>query len=112
MSQGQRRRGNRTASGQQEAMPTTGDDSNPVRGAGAAAVKAADSQSAHVAVPLLGRLPVPPPAHLAWYGGVAALAVFGVVDWPVAVLIGLGKALADNRSNETLRQFGEALEQA
>jgi hypothetical protein len=84
----------------------------PVRGARKAADEAADSQSAHLTIPVLGRLPVPPPAHLAWYAGVGALAVFGVVDWPVAVLIGVGKALADNRSNETLRQFGEALEQA
>jgi hypothetical protein len=74
--------------------------------------QAADSHSAHLTVPVLGRLPLPPPAHLAWYAGVGALAVFGVVDWPVAVLIGLGKALAESRSNETLRQFGEALERA
>jgi hypothetical protein len=39
-----------------------------------------------------GRLP--PPERLAFYGGLGAAAVFGVIDWPVAVAIGVGTAIA------------------
>jgi hypothetical protein len=92
--------------------PAARNSASPVRGARKAADRAADSQSAHLTVPGLGRLPVPSPAHMAWYAGVGTLALFGVVDWPVAALIVLGKALADNRGNQALREFGEALEQA
>jgi hypothetical protein len=39
-----------------------------------------------------GRLP--PPERLAFYGGLGAAAVFGVIGWPVAAAIGVGTAIA------------------
>jgi hypothetical protein len=37
---------------------------------------------------------LPPPGRLAFYGGLGAAAVFGVIDWPVAAAIGLGTVIA------------------
>lgn len=41
----------------------------------------------------LGRR-LPPPDRLAFYGALAAGAVFGIIDWPVATAIGLGAIIA------------------
>jgi hypothetical protein len=41
----------------------------------------------------LGRR-LPPPDRLAFYGALAAGAVFGIIDWPVAAAIGLGTIIA------------------
>jgi hypothetical protein len=37
---------------------------------------------------------IPPPERVAYYGALGALAVFGVVDWPVAAAIGAGTIIA------------------
>ena len=37
---------------------------------------------------------LPPPERMAYYAGLGALAVFQVIEWPVAVAIGAGTALA------------------
>ncbi len=37
---------------------------------------------------------IPPPGRLAFYGGLGAAATFGVIDWPVALAIGVGLAIA------------------
>ncbi|GAB3971208.1 hypothetical protein GCM10029978_045960 [Actinoallomurus acanthiterrae] len=37
---------------------------------------------------------LPPPERLAFYGGLGATAIFGVIDWPVAAAIGIGTVLA------------------
>jgi hypothetical protein len=36
---------------------------------------------------------LPPPEELAYYGGLALLAVFSVIEWPVAAAIGVGTAV-------------------
>jgi hypothetical protein len=36
---------------------------------------------------------LPPPEQLVYYGGLAALAVFSVIEWPVAAAIGVGTAV-------------------
>src|SRR5579884_1265072 len=51
-------------------------------------------------------------AEKAVTGGELTLTVAEVIEWPVALLLGVGRALADNRHSETLREFGEGLEQA
>jgi hypothetical protein len=40
---------------------------------------------------------VPSREHLIYYGGLGALAAFGIVDWPVAAAIGAGVWLAGRR---------------
>jgi hypothetical protein len=53
-------------------------------------------------MPLPGvRMPGMPtglPGRVLWWGGLAALAAFEVVDWPVAVLVGAGEWVAEQYS--------------
>lgn len=39
---------------------------------------------------------LPPPEQMVYYGGLAALAVFSVIEWPVAAAIGVGTAVAQH----------------
>jgi hypothetical protein len=47
---------------------------------------------------------------MAWYAGVATLAVLEVVEWPVAIVMVTAKALADSTHHQLVSQFGQALE--
>ena len=40
-------------------------------------------------------MPTGLPGRALWWGGLAALAAFEVVDWPVAVLVGAGEWVAE-----------------
>lgn len=40
-------------------------------------------------------MPTGLPGRVLWWGGLAALAAFEVVDWPVAVLVGAGEWVAE-----------------
>jgi hypothetical protein len=64
-----------------------------------------------VTVPVFGRLEIPRPEQLAYYGGLAALAAFELIDWPVAVVIAAGHILASNHHNRILEELGEAIEE-
>lgn len=63
-------------------------------------------------LPVVGRVTVPRPEQLAYYGGLAALAALELIDWPVALVIGTGHLLASNHRNQILEEIGEALEEA
>lgn len=65
-----------------------------------------------VVLPVLGDLHLPPPQQMAWLGGLATLAVVGVLEWPVAAAIGIGHLLSQQHHVQVLRDFGEALEEA
>ncbi|MCV7077305.1 hypothetical protein [Mycobacterium szulgai] len=65
-----------------------------------------------VNLPVVGPVHIPPPDHLAYYGGLAALAVLELIDWPVALVIATGHIMANNHHNRLLEEFGEALEDA
>lgn len=60
----------------------------------------------------IGSVRLPSPQRLAFYGGIAALGVFGIVDWPVALVIGIGHLLADDHHHKILANFGDALAEA
>jgi len=78
-----------------------------------AAGRVVDEHSVQLRLPEdMGTIRLPEPRRLAFYGGVAALAALGVVDWPVAVLLGIGHLLADDHHDRCLCDFGEALEEA
>ncbi len=62
-------------------------------------------------LPLLGRTEIPRPEQLAYYGGLAALAAFELIDWPVAAVIAAGHLLAANHHNRLLEDLGEAMEE-
>jgi hypothetical protein len=55
---------------------------------------------------------MPPLDKLAFYAGLAGAAAFGAVEWPIALLTGVGHLLSDDRRNRTLRALGEALDAA
>jgi hypothetical protein len=52
------------------------------------------------------------PEHLAFYAGVGAIAVFGIVEWPVVVALVVGHTLVNAQHNKVLKSLGEALEEA
>jgi hypothetical protein len=71
-----------------------------------------DAQNFAVDLPVVGRLRIPPPDQLAYYGALAGLAALEIIDWPIALAIGAGHALAENHHNKVAKELGEALEQA
>ena len=52
-------------------------------------------------LPVVGRVPIPRPDQLAFYGALAALVAVEMVDWPVAVAIGVGHALVSGRPDSS-----------
>ena len=57
-------------------------------------------------------LTVPAPEHLAFYAGVVAMAVFGMMEWPVVAALVMGHTLVNAQHNKVLQSLGQALEQA
>jgi hypothetical protein len=84
--------------------------SRPVEHAVLAAERAVGRNSMQLHVPVLGELTLPPPEQVAFIGGIAALAVIGLLEWPVAVLLGVGHGLATHAHRKMVRALGEALE--
>jgi hypothetical protein len=71
-----------------------------------------EAETFAVNLPVVGRVNIPRPEQLAFYGGLAALAAIEVIDWPVALVITAGHLLASNHHNRVLEELGEALEEA
>jgi hypothetical protein len=65
-----------------------------------------------VKLPLVGAVDLPSGPHLVWFAGAAALAALDFVEWPVAVLMMVGKALSDSERSETVRTLGGVMEGA
>jgi hypothetical protein len=73
------------------------------------------AQSVHtlpVTLPFVGRVPLPSADELAFLAGIGALAVFGAVEWPVALILGTGRVLSHVHRWRSLAAFGDALEHA
>lgn len=77
-----------------------------------AAARAVREQATSVTLPGLGALTLPSKGTLAYFAAVAGLAAFGLVDWPVAAVVGVGHLLAQQRGNAALEEFGEGLSDA
>lgn len=93
--------------------PAAASGTTQVMGKVAAASRSvAESDTTSLRLPCGIRLDLPPAQHLAWYLGVAVLAAAEIVDWPVALILAAGKALADNRHSAALRELGDAFEEA
>ncbi|SRX80588.1 hypothetical protein [Mycolicibacterium parafortuitum] len=58
------------------------------------------AQGFAVRLPLVGRITVPPPDQLAFYGVLGGLVALGAIEWPVAAAIGVGQAVVS-------RHFGD-----
>ncbi|MEP9393091.1 hypothetical protein ABLE94_12650 [Gordonia sp. VNK1] len=52
-----------------------------------------DARRFSINLPLVGKVAVPQPKQLAFYGVLGALAATGAIEWPVAVALGLGVAV-------------------
>ena len=80
-----------------------------------AAQQAVDANTSHLRFHL-GHTEVdvslPPLNKLVFYAGLSAGAVFGLIEWPIAVLTGVGHLLSDDRHHRTLQALGEALDAA
>ncbi|HEY1841651.1 MAG TPA: hypothetical protein VGG53_15815 [Mycobacterium sp.] len=50
--------------------------------------------------------------HLAFYAAVGAMALFGIVEWPVVAALVVGHTLVNAQHNKVLQSLGEALEEA
>jgi hypothetical protein len=83
--------------------PTKGDaqvsDPTPQRGPShrETAQRVRGAEKFALQLPVVGRVPIPRPDQLAFYGALAALVAVEMVDWPAAVAIGVGHALVSGR---------------
>ncbi len=71
-----------------------------------------EAESFAMDLPVVGHVRIPRPEHLAFYGALTALAVLEIIDWPVALVLGAGHALAQKRHSQLAQELGEALEEA
>jgi hypothetical protein len=71
-----------------------------------------NAQTFTLDVPLLGRVRLPRPEHLAFYGALAALAAVEIIEWPVALVLAAGHVLVQDEHSRVAREVGEALEDA
>lgn len=77
-----------------------------------AVAKIREAETIVMNLPICGQVKIPRPEHLAYYGGLAALAALELIDWPVALVIATGHILANNHRNRVLEELGEAMEEA
>jgi hypothetical protein len=71
----------------------------------------AGATSPHVTLPLIGlRIDLPRPERLAWYAGLGLMAAFEIVDWELALIIGLGHLIADSAHNKTIAELASGAE--
>lgn len=84
----------------------------PPRGSGGRRAAARVGEGTRLEVPVLGVVTFPPRDQLVFFGGVGLLVAVGLIEWPVAAVVGAGHLLAAKRNNRTFRELGEALEQA
>jgi xanthosine utilization system XapX-like protein len=70
------------------------------------------AQGFAVDLPVVGRVRIPRPEHLAYYGALGALVAAEIIEWPVALVLVTGHWLVQNQHNRLAHQVGEALEEA
>jgi hypothetical protein len=77
-----------------------------------ASKRVAEARRFSLRLPLIGSVRVPPPDQLAFYGVLGGLVILELIDWPVAVAIGIGSAvvsrqLAEGDPSESPRDTAE-----
>jgi xanthosine utilization system XapX-like protein len=93
------------------AAPTRPRNARPHPGR-AAATHVDNAEHLAIALPGLGTVRLPRPEQIAYYGAVGILVALEVIDWPVAVVVAAGHALANQQRHRTIQEFGEGLEAA
>jgi xanthosine utilization system XapX-like protein len=74
--------------------------------------KVRESQTFAVDLPILGRVRLPRPEQLAFYGALGVLAAVEIIEWPVALVLATGHLLLQDEHSRVAQQVGEALEGA
>lgn len=60
----------------------------------------AEGEVYSVQLPIIGRVPVPSPRQLAIYAALGGLAAIEIIDWPVALAMGVGSALVSRKLSD------------
>jgi Ca2+-transporting ATPase len=60
----------------------------------------AEARRFSLRLPLIGSVRVPPPDQLAFFGVLGGLVVLELIDWPVAVAIGIGSAVVSRQLSD------------
>ncbi|MGX4692163.1 hypothetical protein [Streptomyces sp. JNUCC 63] len=58
------------------------------------------------------RLELPPKDQLVYLAGLGILTALDLIEWPIALAVAVGHELARSHHGKTLREFGDALEEA
>lgn len=74
--------------------------------------KVRDAQSFAVELPVVGRVRLPRPEQLAFYGALGVLAAVEIIEWPVALVLATGHLLLHDEHSRVAQEIGEALEDA
>ncbi len=62
--------------------------------------RVADARKFAIKLPLVGTVRVPPPEQLAIFSALGGLAALGILDWPVALAMGIGSAVVGRQLSE------------
>ena len=72
--------------------------------------RVAQSRNFSIRLPLVGTVRVLPPDQLAFYGVLGGLAVLELIDWPVALAMGIGSAVVARHLSQLEEREEEVLE--
>ncbi len=62
-----------------------------------ASKRVAEAQRFSIRLPLIGPVQVPPPDQLAYIGALGALVALELIDWPLALAMGIGSAVVSRQ---------------
>ncbi|WP_197379252.1 hypothetical protein [Mycolicibacterium mengxianglii] len=71
-----------------------------------------NAQSFAVQLPIFGRVRLPRPEQLAFYGALGVMAAAEIIEWPVALVLATGHLLLQDEHNRVAQEIGAALEEA
>lgn len=71
----------------------------------------AEGEVYSVQLPIVGRIPVPSPRQLGLYAALGGLAALEVIDWPVALAMGVGSALVSRKLSDLEHREDELAEE-
>ncbi|WP_405143045.1 hypothetical protein OG589_36925 [Sphaerisporangium sp. NBC_01403] len=75
-----------------------------------AAIARAEARKPSVTLPVVGRVTLPPPNRLAFYAALGVLTALEIIEWPIALVIGVGHFLAEQHVSRALQGVGQAAE--
>ena len=88
-----------------ESSPNEGGHRDAVR-------RVREAQGFAVTLPIVGRIGVPRPEELAYFGVLGLLTATELIEWPVALMLGAGHLLLHSEHSRIAQEVGEALEEA